>query len=35
VIPSVSRDVLRQGFDVTALRDAVHRLVAEFNFLRP
>jgi orotidine-5'-phosphate decarboxylase len=35
VIPSVSRDVLSQGFDVTALRDAVHRLVAEFNFLRP
>jgi orotidine-5'-phosphate decarboxylase len=34
VIPSVSRDVLRHGRDVTALRDAVHRLVDEFAFLR-
>jgi orotidine-5'-phosphate decarboxylase len=34
VIPSVSRDVLRHGRDVTELRDAVHRLVAEFGFLR-
>jgi orotidine-5'-phosphate decarboxylase len=35
IVPSVSRDVLRSGPDVTALREAVHRLVAEFNFLRP
>ncbi len=34
VIPSVSRDVLRHGRDVTELRDAVHRLVDEFSFLR-
>jgi orotidine-5'-phosphate decarboxylase len=35
VVPSVSRDVLQYGADVTALRDAVARLVDEFNFLRP
>jgi orotidine-5'-phosphate decarboxylase len=35
VIPSVSRDVLRHGSDVTELRDAVHRLAGEFTFLRP
>jgi orotidine-5'-phosphate decarboxylase len=34
VIPSVSRDVLRHGSDVVELRDAVHRLVGEFTFLR-
>jgi orotidine-5'-phosphate decarboxylase len=35
VIPSVSRDVLRHGSDVTELRDAVRRLAGEFAFLRP
>lgn len=34
VIPSVSRDVLRHGHDVTELRDAVSRLVEEYGFLR-
>ncbi|MFN2561841.1 MAG: orotidine-5'-phosphate decarboxylase [Jatrophihabitans sp.] len=34
VIPSVSRDVLRHGSDVTELRDAVRRLAGEFAFLR-
>jgi orotidine-5'-phosphate decarboxylase len=34
VLPAVSREVLRHGPDVAALRDAVDRLVAEFAFLR-
>jgi orotidine-5'-phosphate decarboxylase len=34
VLPSVSREVLRDGPDVAALRDAVHRLAADFAFLR-
>jgi orotidine-5'-phosphate decarboxylase len=34
VVPSVSREVLRNGPQPAALRDAVHRLVAEFAFLR-
>jgi orotidine-5'-phosphate decarboxylase len=34
VVPSVSREVLRNGPDASALRDAVSRLVAEFAFLR-
>jgi orotidine-5'-phosphate decarboxylase len=34
VLPSVSREVLRHGPDASALRDAVHRLVADFAFLR-
>ena len=34
VLPSVSREVLRHGPDPIALRDAVHRLVADFTFLR-
>jgi orotidine-5'-phosphate decarboxylase len=35
VVPSVSRDVLRHGSDVSELRDAVRRLAGEFAFLRP
>ncbi len=34
VLPSVSREVLRHGPDLHALRDAVLRLVDEFTFLR-
>jgi orotidine-5'-phosphate decarboxylase len=34
VLPSVSREVLRHGPDLHALRDAVLRLVDEFAFLR-
>lgn len=34
VVPSVSREVLRHGPDVTALRDAVARQVEAFAFLR-
>ena len=34
VLPSVSREVLRHGPDVCALRAAVDRLVADFAFLR-
>jgi orotidine-5'-phosphate decarboxylase len=34
VLPAVSRDVLRHGPDVPALRTAVERLVDEFAFLR-
>ncbi|SHG67042.1 orotidine-5'-phosphate decarboxylase [Jatrophihabitans endophyticus] len=34
VVPSVSREVLRAGPDVAALRAAVERLVADFAFLR-
>jgi orotidine-5'-phosphate decarboxylase len=34
VLPSVSREVLRRGPDVSALRDAVARLVDQFAFLR-
>ncbi|WP_375486850.1 orotidine-5'-phosphate decarboxylase [uncultured Jatrophihabitans sp.] len=34
VLPSVSREVLRHGPDVEALRDAVERQLAEFAFLR-
>jgi orotidine-5'-phosphate decarboxylase len=34
VLPAVSREVLRKGPDVAALRDAVDRLTAEFAFLR-
>jgi orotidine-5'-phosphate decarboxylase len=34
VLPSVSREVLRHGPDLAGLRDAVHRLVADFTFLR-
>jgi orotidine-5'-phosphate decarboxylase len=34
VVPSVSREVLRNGPDLHALRDAVLRLVDEFTFLR-
>ena len=34
VLPSVSRGVLQHGPDVAALRDAVHRRVDEFAFLR-
>jgi orotidine-5'-phosphate decarboxylase len=34
VVPSVSREVLRHGPDVTALRRAVSALVEEFAFLR-
>ncbi len=34
VVPSVSREVLRHGPDVGALRDATLRLVEDFAFLR-
>jgi orotidine-5'-phosphate decarboxylase len=34
VVPAVSREVLRHGPDIGALRDAVDRLVTEFAFLR-
>ena len=34
VLPSVSREVLRHGPDVGALRDAALRLVEDFAFLR-
>lgn len=34
VVPSVSREVLKHGPDVGALRGAVDRLVEEFAFLR-
>jgi orotidine-5'-phosphate decarboxylase len=34
VLPAVSREVLRHGPDVAALRAAVDRLVADFTFLR-
>ena len=34
VVPSVSREVLRTGPDLHALRDAVQRLTDEFAFLR-
>ena len=34
VIPAVSREVLRHGPDVAALRAAADRLIAEFAFLR-
>ena len=34
VVPAVSREVLRHGPDVAALRDAVDRIVADFTFLR-
>jgi orotidine-5'-phosphate decarboxylase len=34
VVPAVSREVLRHGPDIGALRDAVDRLVAEYSFLR-
>jgi orotidine-5'-phosphate decarboxylase len=34
VVPSVSREVLRHGPDVAALRAAVDRLVEEFSFVR-
>jgi orotidine-5'-phosphate decarboxylase len=34
VLPSVSREVLRSGPDVIALRDAARRLADEFGFLR-
>jgi orotidine-5'-phosphate decarboxylase len=34
VVPAVSREVLRHGPDVVALRDAVDRLVAQYAFLR-
>jgi orotidine-5'-phosphate decarboxylase len=34
VLPSVSREVLRHGHDVTALRSAAVRLVDEYAFLR-
>ncbi|MBV9595196.1 MAG: orotidine-5'-phosphate decarboxylase, partial [Actinobacteria bacterium] len=34
VLPSVSREVLRYGPDVTALRDATRRLAAQYSFLR-
>ncbi|WP_375490510.1 orotidine-5'-phosphate decarboxylase [uncultured Jatrophihabitans sp.] len=34
VLPSVSREVLRHGPDLAALRGAVARLVDEFDFLR-
>jgi orotidine-5'-phosphate decarboxylase len=34
VLPSVSREVLRAGPDVGAVRDAVRRLIDEFAFLR-
>ena len=34
VVPSVSREVLRHGPDVTALRDAVRRQAEEFTFVR-
>lgn len=34
VIPSISRDVLRAGPSVPALREAVERLIAEYAFLR-
>ena len=34
VVPSVSREVLRAGPDLHALRDAVQRLTDEFAFLR-
>ncbi len=34
VLPSVSREVLRHGPDLAALRGAVERLVEEFAFLR-
>ena len=33
VVPSVSREVLQAGPDVTALRDAVARGVDQFGFL--
>lgn len=34
VLPSVSREVLRQGPDVASLRDATARAIGEFDFLR-
>jgi orotidine-5'-phosphate decarboxylase len=34
VLPSLSREILRHGPDVAALRSAVERAVAEFAFLR-
>jgi orotidine-5'-phosphate decarboxylase len=34
VLPSVSREVLRHGPDIGALRGAVERLVEDFAFLR-
>jgi orotidine-5'-phosphate decarboxylase len=34
VVPSVSREVLRHGPDVAALRSAVARLTGDFAFLR-
>ncbi len=34
VVPSVSREVLRQGPDIEALRTAVERQLAQFAFLR-
>lgn len=34
VLPSVSRKVLRAGPDVTALRSAAERVIADFSFLR-
>lgn len=34
VLPSVSREVLRAGPDVTALRDAARRIADDFAFLR-
>ncbi len=35
VLPSVSREVLRHGPDVEALRAAAERTIADFGFLRP
>lgn len=34
VLPSVSREVLQAGPDVTALRDAARRTIEQFSFLR-
>lgn len=34
VLPSVSREVLRAGPDVTALRSAAERVIGDFTFLR-
>lgn len=34
VVPSVSREVLQAGPDVTALRDAAERVIEQFAFLR-
>jgi orotidine-5'-phosphate decarboxylase len=34
VVPNVSREVLRAGPDLHAMRDAVLRLIDEFAFLR-